>query len=377
MRRHLRHQRHLRFEQLEQRQLMAADLAWSVDTPYERGNGLVSDGENVYISTANTGSVIKYDGDGNQVWSVAMPGNIGRLTIDGDFLYASGTDSNNTGYFSKLSLDGSLIWTEQVNAGVVSNGYVNIGKSVASLDDLMTPIYTQPSNLTGFAFLATDTAFYIGGNCELGGYVTKFDLQGNEIWTHNFMGNPEEPWGTSIYVTQLVAAPNGVYFSLRADYGLTIDGDTYQGIYNMDHYATGLLVEDDVVWYKMNGKYGELQSIDGILFIDGAGYDRDGNLMYAVEGNGSVEIIRADQHSFSAVFYHQYLTRYDYSPNDPGQISIETMGFVDPPAAASFTAPAVSTSSDFSFSPALYSAFAEYWAEQGEIEDLTKKRRAA
>jgi hypothetical protein len=380
--------RHLRFEQLESRQMMATDLAWSVDTPYERGHGLVSDGENVYISTANTGNVIKYDANGNEVWSWDM-GNDGsvayNLYVDGDHLYVVYSPSYNTHWTAKLTLDGDVVWNEAAAINHINNGYAvswdgsNHG-GIVRIDDPDTVLWTLPTDRTAATMVATDDGIFVGGHCDLGGYVTKYDLSGNEIWTHNFMGDPEAAFGTEIHVVHIVAAPNGVYFYLRAENGLTIDGDTYQGIYNMDHHATGLLVEDDVVWYRMNGKYGELQSIDGILFIDGAGYGRDGNLMYAIDPPGKVEIIRADQHSFSAVFYHwdENLTRYDYTPNDPGQIEIETMGFVDPPA-ASYIAPSYSTADVPSsvFDAALYSAFADYWAEQGESEDLTKKRRAA
>lgn len=365
--------------------MMAADLDWTVQTPFEHGHGLVSDGENTYVSTENTGNVIKYDGNGNQVWSWDMgeDGNVAsRMFIDGDHLYVAYTVGYMGYHTAKLTLDGDVVWNEAISVGHVSNGYATVvdggTTGIVSTDDFHTRLWT-PS--TGGTMVATNDGIYIGGICDLGGFITKYDFAGHEQWTHNFMG-PDVDWGNNIHVTQLVAAPNGVYFSLVADNGLTIGGDSYEGIYNMDHYAVGLLVSDDVVWYQITSNYrGELQSVGNTLFVGGNGYDQHGDFLYAVEHPGTPEIIQADAHGFTSVFYHTNLAHYTYTVANPDHLQVTTMGFVDSPVTSPVTQQPIIQSPTFQPShqnvdPAWLVAVAQYWAEQNE-NPITKKRRAA
>lgn len=120
--------RKLRFERLEDRNMMATDLAWSINIP--GGDVLETDGENTYL-TANVpyGDVLfKYDADGNEVWSWNSGGGINRMYFDDDAIFVLHDSS-----VAKLTTDGEVIWDKSVAVGIISEGLRHTWGRVDSL----------------------------------------------------------------------------------------------------------------------------------------------------------------------------------------------------------------------------------------------------
>lgn len=206
----------------------------------DHGYSVTTDEEgNVYITGMWSDSYVaedifltKFDNDGTMLWNweygsqlyVGEQGN--SVAVDGDgYVYITGQtrgdlDGNaNSGgrdiFLSKFSSDGSKMWTEQYGSS-----HDDTAKSLAI--DSSNNIY-----ITGWTWGDLDGNINMGGNDDI--FLTKFESNGNRVWTRSYSGTGTPQRGYSvaidsnddIYVTGLLSGLFEEYNSGKSDVFLT------------------------------------------------------------------------------------------------------------------------------------------------------------
>ena len=270
----------------------------------DHASGIAVDSAGVYVSgwtdglmPGATGSVDdphlryrdafvrKYDVAGNAVWtrqfgSTGAPARDTAASIDGDGnVYVAGgvrgtlpgqTSSFNTdAYVAKYDADGNPVWTRQFGS-------------------------SQPTRAEGVSLSAT--AAYVAGSVNLtlpgqtsaggqDGFLRKYDLAGNEIWTRQF-GTSSSDFGLGVSV-----GPTGVYFAGET-WG-TLPGQTSAG--RSDVFILKYDFDGNELWALQYGT--NLEDEPGGIAANAAGvfvlardlrrHDSDGNVVWTVPFGGS------------------------------------------------------------------------------------------
>lgn len=241
----------------------------------DRAMGVAADSTGVYLCGLTYGAlpghqsagsddsfVAKYDSTGNMKWlrqlgteandqctamAVDSSGGVYAVGATGGSM-AGPNLGNDDAYIRKFDQKGNIIWTVQFGSAGEDRGY---GVAVDS-----TGVY-----MTG----RTDGT--LPGQTNLGGldaYVTKFDVNGNQLWIRQF-GSPEDDRGWGIGTDS-----TGIYVVGRADGALP--GQTFLGVY--DAYIMKFDSDGNTIWTNQFGtSHGDrangVVSVNGQIYIAG------------------------------------------------------------------------------------------------------------
>ncbi len=266
--------------------------------------------------------ITKYDPNGNMIW-IHQVGSAGQYcpaydistNATGDS-YITGTatgaltgqtQTGNEDYFvAKYDTDGDLIWTRQVGAA----GGLTRGLAITT-------------DIDGNSYITGYTTVGLSGQTQTGTrdyFITKYDKNGNLIWTRQVGAAGGTTSGSGIY-----ADSGNIYITGYTSVG--ISGQTQTG--TRDYFVTKYDTNGNLIWTRQVGAAGGTTSGSGIyvdsgsIYVTGytsvgisgqtqtglqdyyiAEYDTNGNLlstnqMGAVGGrSGGRGIIHANQNSY-------------------------------------------------------------------------------
>src|SRR5215469_1714213 len=205
--------------------------------------GVSAAADGVYVAKgSNSGIefVKKYDPNGNELWTRQSDFSISAVGAAADGVYTGGSlvsasgDANGSAFLRKYDPNGNILWTRQFGLpsssqqfssnramsvgtdGVFITWYNVNGSSVTAdfvskYDFQGNEVWTRSLTANGTtAVSATSDAVYVGGVSQLGNgqgseFLTKYDLNGNAVWTTQF----------SVSDTQglrISASPSGIFF---------------------------------------------------------------------------------------------------------------------------------------------------------------------
>jgi hypothetical protein len=222
----------------------------------------------------------------NIAWgrTFGAPGGRGVSAADGGVYVSANTGV--TGFVLKYDLNGNELWTRQVGAGSSASVFT----SASSVSAVANGVYvggTATGPLPGQTWL---------GGMDEGAFVSKYDPNGNELWTREF-GSPSDNVGdgeNNTSVWGVGAAVDGVYVA-GATTG-ALPGQTHIGsIYgNYNSFLSKYDLNGNELWTRQFGSicndYASSVSVgsDGIYVAGGTGpdayvskYDINGNLLWS------------------------------------------------------------------------------------------------
>jgi len=194
-----------------------------------------ADGVYVVGSAANDTifSLRKYDPNGNILWAIALPAYPCPMSASADGAYVAGftfvalpgqiQSGGADAFVQKYDPNGNLLWTREF--GAPPN---NVANSANGLSVAADGVYVAGS--TGGA-LPGQT--FSGDLFD--GYVRKYDPAGNELWTRQF-GNQSEPTG-GVTIRSASATSAGVYVAGATTFALpgqTSSGGAFVRNYDID-----------------------------------------------------------------------------------------------------------------------------------------------
>lgn len=222
--------------------------------------------------------LIKLDTNGNQIWRKTLAWssaeNLTGLELDGNFLYLAGTFTNNStnsngtlnfdgtqlfwktasnvvdGFFTKLTLDGDVIFTKTAWGGSAYNltnmelipwKWVLISWSVSNNNVNVNNIvdFWNNPHVPWFSGVTSDFIF-----------LQHLDVNGNIVWTKNQLSQGSSD---NIYGLHYDKIKEKIYIAITT-WALTFrfTGNTFASQWNMDVYFAQLDLNGNVVWDKMH-----------------------------------------------------------------------------------------------------------------------------
>ena len=232
--------------------------------------------------------IVKYDYNGNLIWRNIFGGSAEEYThkivatnddfyvvvgytdsTDGDFLGLSYGNDEGDGVIAKFTQNGDLVWVK-INGG--------------SEYDSLNAIVVEDDSYVAFGTSNSTDGNYLNKNKGLeDGTMSKYDLDGNLLWTKNYGGKTEDSFESVLKTGNVYMVVGESYSS----YSHTYDGTLFQ------ISETGDLLKDAYYDSYEDEEFYDITSYNDIYIIAGYSYADGSNDLFAnYRGSGDAVLLR-------------------------------------------------------------------------------------
>lgn len=244
---------------------------------------VISDGSNVYVIGSYGGImylpndtlysngindifIIKYDAQGNEIWAktigglntnfqdyenatgvfdpvnncLYIGGNFIGTAIFGSTTFTSSNDSSDL-FVSRMDLNGNFIWTKKAGSNKIDRAY----------------IFVQPDGNVLLAGKVSDTAYFDSYQVNAGGFLARYDSNGNCTWAEHKFTGPEN------FEINIAFIGNDIIMSGLFNTNGIIDTVSLNSNGSIDGYLTKMDSAGKIKWIKTFGGTG----VDGVTGV--------------------------------------------------------------------------------------------------------------